>query len=410
MFNTLNFKSMKMKSILISCAALAMVFGSCSKTDDVGGNGSNDIAVRIPAELLSNGGTRGIVENEVPTGSKTTIDNIQYFLLNNNSVVEQKYYTAAPPAVQYFYNASASINKVIVIANVPAADLTTVQALTNEADIQAYAYSIASQQPAATATTVPYGTAPGIAQKTLISETATFVTQGSNTSGGTAGTYKLANVTLKSVTARIEIGAVYAGEGVQSVELEGVWINNYYTTGSKATVQFNNESAGVWALVGGPTIGVSSTAYTALLPANFTAYSAPEFFMQANASVTKAAGSPAYVFHVFGDAAEAVSPAIDAMPHVILLVRGELKSGYYENSDKFFRKWVTFRRYMDNPVTPTYITSMDRNNIYKIGVGATGIPIDAKNLTEKPELNAVDLGVAVTVAEWNAVNLTPEPL
>lgn len=410
MFNTLNLKLMKMKSILISCAALAMVFASCSKSDEVGSDGSFDVAVKIPSELLANGGTRGIIESPEAggTGVKTTIDNIQYFLLNNNSVVEQHYYTAAPVGTEYFRNVSAAINKVIVIANVPASDLTAVQALTTEAAIQAYAYSLATQQPSATAITSPYGTAPGIAQKTMICETTTFVTQGTNPIAGSSNTYKLANVTLKSVTARIEVGAVKEGTGIvaNSLELVGVWINNYYTDGSKASVQFNNDAATVWSV---PNAGTVSS--TAITPGAVPAYTAPDLYLAANNSlVTLNAASRAYVFHVFADAAEAVLPTdVDAMPHLILLVKGEYATGYYENNDKYFLKWVTFRRYIDD-ATSGYLASMDRNQIYKIGTGATGITINAKDLTEKPEMNEVDLGVAVTVAAWNPNTLTPEAL
>jgi len=392
---------MKVKSILVSLAALSAVFAGCSKSDEGVDSGLQTLAVTIPAEFLANDGTRGIVEDpeDGGLGSATTIANIQYFLLNGSSVVVKQYYNAAPSGTEYFEQVSGSINKVIVVANIPAADRTLVAALQNEAAIQAYAFSTASQQStAATGFT-------GLNGKTLISATTNFTSATDPRPGHDAThTYKQASVTLNSVTARIEVGAVKPGTGIQSVNLVGVWINNYYTDGSKATVKFHNNADAKWDTT--PLAGVSSTAYgTPTIPT----YTDGSFYLAANETAVKlATDSKAYVFHTFADAVENLTDnSKDAMPHLILLVRGEYKTDYYEGTNKYFLKWVTFRRYKE---AGSYITAMERTKIYKIGTGLTGIVIDAEKLTEEPETDLADFGVDVTVADWTPVNLTPEPL
>jgi hypothetical protein len=99
---------------------------------------------------------------------------------------------------------------------------------------------------------------------------------------------------------------------------------------------------------------------------------------------------------------------------VILLVKGVYASGHYNpgadgveggaDDEKYFLGYLTYVTYKEGS---TPITSFEANKIYKIGVGVTGIPIDAEKITPEPELNLFDLGINVTVTAWTDVTVTP---
>jgi hypothetical protein len=107
-------------------------------------------------------------------------------------------------------------------------------------------------------------------------------------------------------------------------------------------------------------------------------------------------GTKAYAYHVF--AGEAGTHLI---PHVILLVKGQLANG------KYVLGYVTFTKYYDN-VASALITQINPNKIYKLGILSTGITIDANSVTVVPEQEAYDLGIYVDVDEWNAYTVTPQ--
>ena len=72
----------------------------------------------------------------------------------------------------------------------------------------------------------------------------------------------------------------------------------------------------------------------------------------------------------------------------------------------YFIGWVTYEKYSSSP--GNYIPEMLPNNIYKMGVDANGIKIDAPNIRPKPEPEDYDLGIKVEITPWTINRVTPE--
>ena len=124
------------------------------------------------------------------------------------------------------------------------------------------------------------------------------------------------------------------------------------------------------------------------------AYTHPDYYNVNNASVSLSPTSSVYAYHVF---------AGSNIPHVIMLVKGEYTVAD-ASGNKYFLGYVTFNKFNDGSSDISTITA---NTIYKMGVGATGITINAEDITEDPEMAIFDLGISVTTTAWTVMNVTP---
>ena len=366
-------------AIIIMAAALAGTM-SCTKSNENSPKEGNVLLVKLPDNVVLS----RAVENPVADNSITaTIANVEVFMINSASglVLKRESFTSAEitARTKRIEEVPAAVNQVLVVANIPAAVLTTVQGLTNYNAIKNYAFTIASQNSSA-----------GVNDKTLMGEGVPAAAVDPNPDGHD---YKAVSIALNALTARFEIGAVKPGTGVASVELVGVWINSYYADGSKAAVTHNQSNSPYWVTSPSASTSPSATAFGSI--GLTTPYIPTEYYNAASAQVTLTAGSQVYAYHVF---------AGSNIPHVIMLVRGEYATGYFNGANRYFLGWVTFNKYLD---AGTPITSILPNHIYKIGIGATGVAIDAGAITPDPELNNFDLGVTVTITPWTAKNVIP---
>lgn len=370
-----------MKKILLVALAATMIFPSCMKENDVQKNDGNVLVVKLPDNVALK--TRA-VEDQVATNSETEISNITVFLLNGNSVVATDKFDDAEiqGGAKRIEQVPAAVNRVILVANVPAANQADVEALTSASAIHSYPFTIASQNDG-----------NDIKNQTFIGDQASFTSPG-DPLNHTDHDYKEAAVTLNALTARFEIGAVKEGTGIKSVDLVGVWINAYYADGSikDDEVVTNPFTSNYW-VTDPVTNPASNAAFDAVSITN--AYDPTQYFDGASDEVTVAAGSKVYGYQVF---------AGDNIPHVILLVKGEYADGHYADGNKYFLGYVTFNKYHDGV---SDIKSIDSNVIYKMGVGATGIAIDADMITDKPEKEKFDLAIKVTITKWTEKNVTP---
>ena len=363
-----------MKKILLATMAIATLFASCSKEPAIEQTGDNVIVVSLPDNVVD----ARTVEAQQTTGATITLSTVTVFLLNGDNVsrVEEFDGTDISAKKKRIEQVASGVNKVIVVANIPSTIAATVKALTSGLAIEKYAYTIASQN-------------TGIATVTRMGS-GVPTTVGDPTPDG--HDYKAVSVELTPLTARFEIGAVKAGTNVTSVSLVGVWINNYYTNGSKATVKLHDKDDAVWA-----TSPATTGAPILALPGSISmtnAYTETTYYNANSASVTLSAGSQVYAYHVFAGA---------NIPHLIMLVKGE-----YDVADasgnKFFLGYVTFNKFL-NSGSP--IAAINANTIYKMGVGVEGITINAEDITEKPEMSPFDLGITVTTTPWTVMNVTP---
>lgn len=349
---------MKIKSLFVAMLALVS-FASCSQSEDPqAASETGTIVVNF-----GQGGTR-IVDDLVANNTAPDLNNATVYLLQGTSVVGTHTLTTAEMTAKrcVLEQVSGAVNKVLVVANVP--DGVTLST-TSANDIRNYAYTIASQQSTAGKKGVKHLTLMG--EGTPETVTPNPVGDGHN--------YKEVTLTVKALVARIEVGTVKAGTGITSVTLDHVYINNYYTNGAKTGLAFHDETSNMWDWNAGA----------------FPAYTNPEY-TDANNAAVDGTGAKCYAYQVFADAAYAG----DKIPHVLLCV-----SGIYEDGEVFTRKWVTFNKYHDGSA---YITAMEQNKVYNLGAQIT---INAGDLTPDPEMAKIDLGINVTVTNWNVIAVTP---
>ena len=366
-----------MKKILLATLALAVMFTSCSKEDN-GGNETQDNVLLV--KLPDNVNLRA-VESQATTATTITLSDVTVFLLNGNTL-------AAPPVVfsgseisnkaKRIEQVPSGVNNVIIVANIPAG--ATVASLTTGTAIKEYAYTVASQNASNIETVTRMGTG--------VPATAADPTPDGHE-------YKTVSVELTPLVARFEIGTVKPGTGIANVELIGVWINSYYTNGSKSAVQFHASSDPKWVTTPLTSTSPMATPFGAVTMDN-APYTETTYYNAAdNTNVVLNAASKVYAYQVFAGA---------NIPHLILLLKGEYDTGYYTGTDKYFLRYLTFRNFEDGG---TAITSVAANTIYKVGVGVTGITVNAEDLTPDPEMNLFDLGITVTVTPWTEKNVTP---
>ncbi len=370
---------------IMALAAAALVgFTACNKDngETPAATGNNVLMVKLPDNIV----TRAV---ETPvTGANITsvLDDVTVYLLNNGGLIlDTKTFTAQQRTDKYarFEQVSSAVTKVLVLANTPTD--ATLTGLNNAAAIKQYAYTSASQNLAAKT---------GVNGQLLMGEANVNMSAADPATDGHA--YGEAEVTLNALTARMEIGAVKAGEGITSIELVGIWVNNYFPTYdytfATASAKLHAADDAKWI-----TTPLTSTSPSATA-ADFASVSVPAYTLAhyynaaANTNVKLDASTMAYSYQVFAG----------NVPHVILLVKGEYASGYYADGKKYFLGYVTFNKYNAGAVT-----AFQPNYIYKMGVDENGIEIKAEYITPKPEMSKYDLGVKIVVTEWTIQNVTP---
>jgi len=392
------------KTILAIFAMAAVTCGttSCSQSDESNPSSQDGNSLVI---TISDGTSRS-VDGQVAGGVATALSQVDggvevFALSAGGSVIKEYPFSTLEIGnrSKTIEQVSSSVTKVVVVANVPAGELTAVRALTSYNALCQYAFLAANQN----------GTT-GANNKTMMGE-------GTPVAGSPAADghdFKTVTVALKPITARFEIGTVVPGKGIATINLLGVWMNNVYKDASMATtsLMFNNNQSALWTLPSAP--GTSSTPYgTITVPT----YPAP-FYTAANASVTTAAGASVYAFHVFAGPVIGTGAGLGTttIPHVILLISGQFKDPdldgtyYYTGTNKYFLSWVTYTKYNDG----SDITTILPNTIYKMGVraadgsGTPGLTIDAEVIgVNPPETPKFDLGVNVSVTAWTAKEVTP---
>lgn len=376
----------KFWSLLGFSAAMLLGLSNCSNEDAGGDTGkTQSLVIKLPDYVVS---ASRAVENQWADQKPGEIENVRVYLLNQNSmVIQTTTFSGSEITAQekYIPDVPGSVCNVILVANISSEDDAVLSGLHTAVDITNYPFSANSQNDNA------------IGYKTLIGEGVPSAT------GATAGSPEIKEVVIElhAITARMEVGTVRKGRGIESVDLVGVWINKVYANGAKVEneIIYHKDGDNVWGI--SPDAASGSTPFDASI--DIPAYYPAAYFNSADNDAVKAvADGMAYSYHVF---------AGNNVPHLILLVKGEYAEGYYTDS-KYFLKWVTFTRFISNG---SAINSVDANQIYKIGVtssgisgsGDPGIVINAEDLTESPELPLFDLGINVNITPWTAKYVTP---
>lgn len=204
-----------------------------------------------------------------------------------------------------------------------------------------------------------------------------------------------AAVTLAPTVARIELANITAtGTAITGFEVEGIFIDNYYSEAAVAgtvaagNLQDNNTAvAADW-------VSGSSIYPVALDPSIFDWYTTP---LTSDANVVAPATSgDVWGYNVFATTLGSTVPRI-----VIRLsnITTTPESGITFAGPQF----ITVKGFK-NGATP--LTAIKAGEVYNIAVGA--LAFDETNITPVPNVNAIDVEVTVTVANWSVVNVTPE--
>lgn len=378
-----------MKTTFLAAISFFFVLAvtSCSNSLDEDnpkpGNGTNVLVVKLPENVKL---TRA-VETPVDGNTVTGVEDVTVFLLTGQLVeraveLEQDDIDAG---YKRFEQIPSQVDRVIVVANRAG---ETIKNLVNRTQISNYAYSVASQH-----------TKTELNGRTLMGEALVVDAVDPNPD---THLYKQAKVSLDAITARIEVGTVIPGEGVESVKLVAVYVNNFYGNYPMANLGTYPETDPNWDLTvtgnnPGANIGSKDPIGT-ITPASYTP---AEYMTPGSDEVKQATDSKVYAFHVFPG----------NVPHVIMLVKVELKENYYEvdesgNALKYKYGFLTFTKFKTG--TGGYIPSMTGHNIYKMGVGNQGIPVNAKDITDKPEKGAYDLEIYIDIRPWEVNEVTPE--
>ncbi len=371
-----------MKKVLFLAALAATVgFTACNKDNGPEVNGSGDavLMVKLPDNIV----TRSVEASQGATTATVITDLVIFMTNEGGTVLRVEELTGADLTAKYkrFEQVNPAIAKVLVVANIPTAgEKTTLKGLGTSALVKSFGFTAASQNATA-----------GIEGQVLMGEATAVVTTPDPLDDGHI--YKEAQVTLNALTARMEIGAVKAGTGIASVELVGVWVNNFYlTNGAADATKYLSDNA-CWDVT--PLTSGSPAATDIFTGFTIPTYTPSVYHNPANNTEVKVeAGSKVYAYQVFAG----------NLPHVILLVKGVYDENFYEDGKKYFCGFVTFTSYKEGATT---VDAFAANTIYKIGTGATGIEITPENVTPEPELNAYDLFVNCIIAPWTEKNVTP---
>ena len=224
------------------------------------------------------------------------------------------------------------------------------------------------------------GTYGPIRQVTLYGAETVFTTE-TSTDGHTL---KKAAVELSSLVARLELGTVKAGAGLESLTVEAVYVNNFFLDAGDASTSVQHFTEGTW-------------------PSTFTPAWATDDY---NAAVTSETGTKAYAYQIFAFGST-------LMPHVIYKVSGTVKAGYkladgtgdWDVATPFTDKYITVKGFRENGALVGWL---ENNKIYKMGLEDGGIEITPDKITDKPEKSKIDLIVGITIANWASSNVTPE--
>jgi len=382
---------MKKNLVLAMTLLTAIGITSCSKSDDNVPSGKEDnvLLVQLPNNVISS----RAIEDQTHQAA-TEVKDVTVFLMAGQSVVKAEEFTNDELEKGYkrFEKVPSHVNNVIVVAN---KIVETLLDLNNATEIKNYAYEVASQH-----------SVSGLNGKTLMGEgeiPLETVAHPNPDPNDPDRKYKVVSVSLNAITARIEVGAVCPGVGVEEVELVAISINNFYKRNGETVPVLYGEQSPMWYVLEANSKIPGKGYEDAIGKIWFSnSYDPAEYRNLAdNDQVVLHFDSKVYAFHVFQG----------NVPHVVMLVKLKLADGYYEvgdNGEKLQYKYgyLTFTKFRitDN----VYVDAMKGNNIYKMGVGTTGIPVNAKDVTDKPEKGPYDLGVEIVITPWSENHVKPE--
>lgn len=377
---------------LMASVILLAGFSSCSNDDgpvpDEKTGGTKTVKFKI-----SGGAPATYSESAVGTATAVTFTDGELFFADNAGNILGHYgitsgqtsgsninLTQLTGAGVTLTDLSDDITKVYVVGNVPAG--VTLGATNLIADVKSEALKVQTQV--------------DFTDVTLYGENDLTNTGTTSASGNPIFE---ATVVLNPIVARIELADMTGIGSIISYEVEGIFVDNYYSEAAlDGTVdaaklvnngafaaKFNNE-------------GETGSAYTAtpsLLESVFDWYDPAK----ADVSLVAKPATGVWAYNVF-----AASGAGSAVPRLIIRLKNIAITGVNGDAPVADVKFVTISGFKDAS-TAAVLTSFEAGKIYKIS--AAKLEFDENDLSVTPNNALIDVNVDVKLADWTVVDVDP---
>ena len=369
-----NFKTIFASMLaVLSCA-------SCSQNDNIVSD--QDLTPKALVISLPKTATSRSVEGALVLDGAPKYSNITVIL-----------YDAGKNAMSYewidFESATLKIESVLppagveVLVNLSADQLAALKTANSEAKVKAVLTEIPvayqNQEPIAAATPAPYYTS---AQQATYSGSTTTITAVPESGGVPA--HNTAAVVLSSITSRFEMGAikVKTDGGLDAIEIEKVFFNNYLSLNDAATIV--NLKEGVWLPTGTPA-GIDAQPWSMI-----------------DGVSTATLATQAYAFQCYAGA---------VIPQIILRVSGTVAAGFKladGTEGAFTGKYVTINGFKTGTgETAAKLMALEAHKVYQVAM-ETPLDISAGDITDGANKAEVGLNVTISVKAWSKETLTPE--
>lgn len=411
---------MKIKSLLVAALIATIGITACSKSESGGNdlsNGGNGETKSMHLKLSQGNGQNdplfGSRAEGSPVTDKTTVifnDGVIYFTsakgdilkttvitnTNNNadatgSTVGIQKLTVSGGAV--IPNVPATVDHVYIAGNLPTG--ANVPMTGNISNVEGAIVTVQHMYDAS-----------GDVSKVVLFGDADAVNHPTDTDA------KYAKVDVNAIAARIEIGEIKyrnnnnditTDDVITSFDLEGIFINHYYSSMTidrvaKSVVK-NGSTEAFYAY---NTTEYPSAINNILYDAN-VGNTAMGIFVQP--SVTPSTAGKVWAYNLLapdsykanGDAtASAVS-----VPHIVIRL-GDIVSIDDDNGNAAYpdNQWLTVTKFYDKDNSNAPITKLEPGMIYKIA----SVKFDESNLTPEPEIEPIKVYVEAELMEWTTVN------
>jgi len=385
-----------MGKLCVSLMALvAVFFVSCSTETDIieENDGGKDVTLTISTSPLTKSLDASQVGQKAPIVD--TKDLYVYFMdASSNTVASYKLTDTQIGEIKKstgfkFTNLDPSVASVYVVANVPKTGVTmpTAPTTTTLDAVNLTVMNIADQQTANAASVVLANTGKKVES--------TFTKTGNASNGNAQFT---ATVVLTPIVSRIQIAKVSVDTDgtISSFTLEGIYIDNFYTTMS----------------IGGAfSTDISNAGNIALLESSILKDVNAEGMVQnpGNVSPTQVSPLQVYGYQLFPTKApEAPADQLSNVPYIILKLTHVKKSSTatrdISDSETYYVAVKAYKTDVTPPTASTTITEFLAGKIYTIA----NIPVSEKNLVTDPTKSLINVTVNVTIEDWDKVAIKPD--
>lgn len=384
-----------MKKLCVSLMALVALFCvSCNNDPEIPEIKNNGIDVTL--SITTNPLTKALDDNQV--GETALIDKDKEFIVyfmdettpSPKVVASYKLTNDQITAIQSsdgfkFTNLDPSVVNVYVVANIPTS-ITSPGTLPSTdpgktlADINGAIMNISDQQKANASSVVLANTGK------TVKGNFTSVTTASN--GNAQFTVA---VELTPIVSRIQIASITKDGTINSFNLAGIYIDNFYQN-----MSIGGELSTPIKAAAGKATDFKLSAEGAVTPYKINGQLFDEI-VSPETTLPLAPSSKVYGYQIFP-----VAGGLTTVPYIILKLKNVV--GTTRNFDSGTTYYVAVKAYKTTDAKPATITEFLPGQIYTIA----NIPVSENNIVTDPTQNLINVTVNVTIAPWTDKALNPD--